>query len=236
MVRGQAQARQDAGKQKVPRHTGHARDVSGHCRRPVTTRSPLTLFNGAHCVQPSQDPGVRAAEQRSSLFAVMYEVHRLVSSSKDVDATLPILLQFSNVVFSANTTSKHTTLAVWRERLSLPSSAILYITSTGQSPPTRPEEVIAFLFVHPRTHSPPLSTGETETLHIWLAGVQPEQRRLGLLRKMMDDLFTRVTGRVTICTIPDRFPNMWGWLTKRGWEVERNATEGRILLSKLASG
>lgn len=166
----------------------------------------------------------------------MYDVHTLRINSPDVDQALPQILSLSNEIFQPETQSKHTSLDVWNERLSSPSSIIFYITRSGVAPPTNVEDAIAFLYAHPRVNIPPLHNGEVETLHIWLAGVRPECRRMGLLRKMVDRLLQTEMGTVTICTIPPRFPDMWAWLIKRGWAVERDAREGRILLSKSAEG
>lgn len=158
----------------------------------------------------------------------MAEVHMLHASSPDAEQILPIILTLSNDVFQPESQSRHTSLDVWKARLASPSSYITYVTSSGSATPPNAEDAIAFLFVHPRTHDPPLHNGQTESLHIWLAGVRPAYRKMGLLRKMVDKVLEDATGTVTICTIPPRFPDMWAWLTKRGWNVEREAGEGRI--------
>lgn len=207
--------------------------VKRKARRTRKQKFPRRLQIARDASFPKESGLLKAIRDEQFLIMSMAEVQSLQANSTDVETTLPILIQFSNAIFSADPNSKHASLTVWKQHLSSPSSIILYVSSAGPSPPSSPSEVVAFLFAHPRTHSPPLRTGETGTLHIWLAGVLPEQRRLGLLQKMMDDMSARVTGRVTICTIPERFPNMWAWLTKRGWEVERDAREGRIMFSKL---
>ncbi|KIP12559.1 hypothetical protein PHLGIDRAFT_61879 [Phlebiopsis gigantea 11061_1 CR5-6] len=162
----------------------------------------------------------------------MFQVQSLQANSPNVDETLPLLIQFSNSIFSPVPGTKYTSVAVWKQRLASPVSVILYVTAPPASPHITQDAIVAFLFAHPRTHASPLRTGETDTLHIWLAGVSPEHRKAGLLQQMVDNLSTRVVGSLTVCTIPARFPNMWGWLTKRGWEVERAWGEGKVLLSK----
>ena len=179
---------------------------------------------------PKYSHGIRLDSPR----ATMYDTQILRADSLDLDQILPLILSFSNEVFQPETESKHTSLDVWKKRLSSPSSIILYVTHSGARTATEVSDVMAFLYAHPRTHTPPLRNGETETLHIWLAGVRPGRRRTGLLQMMVDKLLQNATGTLTICTIPPRFPDMWAWLTKRGWTVERDASEGRILLSKSA--
>lgn len=159
----------------------------------------------------------------------MLKVHTLTADAADLDEILPKVLSLSNAIFNAEPDSKYASETFWRDRLSHSSSSIVYVSAPDTAEP------VGFLFIHPRTHSPPLRTGETEAPHIWLAGVLPEWRKAGCLAKMIDAMSPRYTGRVTICTIPSRFTDMWAWLRKRGWEVERDALEGRILLSKVLS-
>ncbi|KAL0945943.1 hypothetical protein HGRIS_012222 [Hohenbuehelia grisea] len=94
---------------------------------------------------------------------------------------------------------------------------------------------IGFLFAHPRSHSDePLTNGALETMHIWLAGVLPEFRRQGLLEQMVVKLMEEMMGieeNLTVCTVPARFPAMWGWLKGRGWAVEKEIAPGKFLLS-----
>lgn len=161
------------------------------------------------------------------------QLHILTAQSPDIDTTLPRIIAFSNDIFSPDLTTKYASLSYWKDRLSDPSSVILYFTA-----PEDPTTLIGFLFAHPRTHAPPLPSGLSETLHIWLAGVSPHHRNAGCLRKMVDVvlLSSRESGLVvTVCTVPARFPDMWRWLKKRGWRVEREMGGGKICLSQPAA-
>ncbi|KAI0347851.1 hypothetical protein BDW22DRAFT_22356 [Trametopsis cervina] len=165
------------------------------------------------------------------------ESHILRRDSVDLDTTLPHVLALSNEIFSAEPGTKYTSLVYWKEQLSHDISAIIYLTTSepkASSIPSNPRP-IAFLFAHPRTHSPPLKDGTRETLHIWLAGVLPEQRKMGCLGKMMQELIKDSTSLHTICTTPSRFPDMWTWLCKRGWQREKDFEEGKIMLSKIGN-
>ncbi|KAI0079431.1 hypothetical protein K474DRAFT_1659260 [Panus rudis PR-1116 ss-1] len=149
------------------------------------------------------------------------------------DETLLDILHLSNEIFAPDPDSKYASLSVWRERLSHPSSLIIYLTVASEHKgTTQGGPPVAFLFAHPKRHIPPLSNGETESLHVWLAGVLPSWRKGGCLRRMMDALPIDSHRVCTICTIPSRFPDMWAWLVKRGWSVERELEVGKFLLSK----
>jgi hypothetical protein len=163
-----------------------------------------------------------------------FKVNTLEVTSYNKDETLPLIISLSNDIFSPDPTSKYASLDVWEQRLSSPSSIILYITLEDSIPPVKSDNILAFIFVYPRTHQPPLHDGESETLHVWLAGVRPQWRRFGLLGKLIDEFFAKrsTATTVTICTVPQRFTDMWSWLTKRGWKVERGSIEAKVLLSK----
>lgn len=154
-------------------------------------------------------------------------VYHLSSYSDTLDEILPKILALSTDIFESEPDSKYASLTLWKDRLSHPTSAIIYISH--HSPDASP---YAFLFAYPRSHDQPLSDGETESLHIWLAGVSPSRRREGSLQRMMDSLLSCTPSLFTICTIPSRFPNMWDWLNKQGWSVERVLGSGKVLLSK----
>jgi len=161
------------------------------------------------------------------------KLHILTSQSPDLEFTLPGIIAFSNAIFSADPTTKYGSLSYWKERLSHPSSVIIYLTPTDTGDPEEDITSVGFLFAHPRTHTPPLEAGQAETLHIWLAGVSPKWRNGGCLAKMVDAI---PAGNgfelLTVCTTPGKFPDMWKWLQKRGWKVERDMGEGKVLLSK----
>lgn len=159
----------------------------------------------------------------------MSTVQSLRASDEDFERTLPNILSTSNAIFPPD--GMHESLALWRERLTPPSSVVLYIAHPDATPES--PHAVAFICAYPRTHSPSLRTGETETMHIWLAGVLPDWRRKGFLEQLIDKLAESTVGRVTVCTSPTRFPNMWSFLTKRGWEVEREFPDGKIMLSKI---
>lgn len=177
---------------------------------------------------------------------------------------LPHILALSNSVFSAiprdpgvhdeqTCKSHHGSLSEWLRRISLPGAFIVYLTRCEPTPihiyppnpyPPKSEEIVAFAFVHPRAHDDvPLSSRETRSDHIWIAGVRPDIRRLGCLERMMQSVEAEIREAtlrsdadrretpVTICTVPSRFPVMWSWLLARNWNVEREM-KGKILLSK----
>lgn len=168
------------------------------------------------------------------------KLHVLTGQSSNLEATLPRIIAFSNAIFSADTSSKYASITYWRDRLSSLSSVIIYLTSSDAESEAEavrdansPITPIAFLFAHPRTHAPPLRSGHTvETLHVWLAGVSPDYRKAGCLQRMMDAIPQDEFGVLSVCTTPERFPEMWGWLRKRSWDVERDMGGGKVLLSK----
>lgn len=152
-------------------------------------------------------------------------LHRLTSSSDDLSEMLPAVIELSNSIFSADPGSKYASLAIWQQRLSLPSSAVLYL-----SPSSQPKRPVAFLFAHPRAHDLSLTQGEPESLHVWLAGVLPEHRKEGCLSRLMSALDH--VSVLTVCTVPVHYPDMWQWLIKRGWSVEREMGGGKVMLSR----
>lgn len=157
------------------------------------------------------------------------EGHMLTSESPNLDLLLPKIIGLSNSIFSHKPGSKYTSLSLWKERISHPSSFIVYMTPIDG---TETDQPMAFLFVHPRLHTPPLSNGQAETLHIWLAGVLPSCRKGGCLQRMVDAVPS--DSMVSVCTMPAIFPDMWAWLKKRGWKVERELGGGKVLLSKMS--
>lgn len=142
--------------------------------------------------------------------------------------TLDKLIALSNTIFDADPTSKYASPSLWKQRLSHPSSVIVYFTTEHG------DEPIAFVFVHPRTFPHPLKTGTNESLHIWLAGVREDFRRRKCLDKMVDEV-KRSSGNsegqvLTLWTTPSRFNGMWQWTQSRGWSVEQEQGE-KVLLS-----
>lgn len=169
------------------------------------------------------------------------QLHILTAQSPDLDATLLRIIAFSNGnfafandIFVADSTTKYGSLSYWKGQLSHPSSKIIYITADAPGEDTI-SPVVGFIFAHPRTHTPPLPfCNASETLHIWLAGVSPQHRKAGCLRRMVDALLAREDDGlvVSVCTLPERFSDMWAWLNKRGWRVEREMGGGKICLSQ----
>lgn len=166
----------------------------------------------------------------------MFIAHRIDANSPDLAETLPQVMALSSKVFNPwpQPNAKYTSVEHWKECLSHETSAIIYLTRYTEHGSDHAEfkEPVAFLFAYPRTHTPPLEDGSSGSLHIWLAGVLPECRRGGCLQRMMEELTVDPRPLYTICTSPERFPNMWSWLSKRGWHVEREFPEGKIMLSK----
>lgn len=160
--------------------------------------------------------------------------HILRRDSMDVDFVLPQVLSLSNQIFSADLSSKYASLPIWKERLSHESSMIIYLTAPTQDGGivTAVDKPIAFLFLHPRMHSPPWVDGTKITLHIWLAGVLPYWRKAGCLHRMMKEVMTAPDSTYTICTSPSLFPDMWTWLLRRGWKREISLGEDKVMLSK----
>lgn len=155
-------------------------------------------------------------------------VHKLTKDSLDLTETLPRILALSNAVFCADPESKYASLSVWHSRLQGSTAVIVYLTA----PVDGREEPVAYLFAHPRTHDPALTNGDTESLHIWMAAVAADYRKGGCLGRLMGELPEDPTRLLTVCTTPAIYPDMWGWLMKRGWFVERELSLGKVLLSK----
>lgn len=164
----------------------------------------------------------------------MSEIHILKIDSPNLDLDLPKVISLSNTIFSADPNTRYASFDYWKERLSHDGSIIIYLTASAD-PAGAAEydnQLIAFLFAHRRQHTPALSDGSSSSSHIWLAGVLQEWRRGGCLRQIVEMLMAEHAPIYTICTIPSRFPDMWAWLQKRGWQYERHAAEGRIMFSK----
>ncbi|KZT07185.1 uncharacterized protein LAESUDRAFT_758605 [Laetiporus sulphureus 93-53] len=157
------------------------------------------------------------------------QLHEL-KSTQDATEMLPRVLNLSNIIFAPEPGSKYASIAVWKERLPLPDAKILYM-----APSSDPSNPIAFVFAHPRTHPLPLKFSETESLHVWLAGVLPARRKEGCLSRMMAALEAESAVTLTVCTTPDKYPDMWAWLNGRGWSVERELGRGKVMLSKYPS-
>ncbi|RPD57207.1 hypothetical protein L226DRAFT_536633 [Lentinus tigrinus ALCF2SS1-7] len=150
------------------------------------------------------------------------ELHRIDSPN---DENLPRVLTLSNAIFSADGSTKHGSLPYWQNHLKHKSSSIIYLT-----PVTASDNPVAFLFLIPRSTTPPLKNGASNSLHVWLAGVLPECRTGGCFTRLMNEL--NDVDQLTVCTFPTRFPDMWRWLTSRGWVQERELDEGKVLLSR----
>lgn len=162
----------------------------------------------------------------------VFQIHRLTCNFPEADAThVARILSLSNIVFSTDPNSKYASLSEWQARLTKPSSLIVYLTAEAEG--TEADTPIAFVFAHLRTHSPPLRDGTSETLHIWLAGVLPEWRRAGCLGRLVDEVMLEPHGYLTVSTIPATYPDMWNWLRRRGWTVDRELSEGKFLLSRV---
>ncbi|KAH9857298.1 hypothetical protein C2E23DRAFT_807413 [Lenzites betulinus] len=142
------------------------------------------------------------------------------------DENIERVLHLSNVIFSADESTKHGSLPYWRNCLLHPASFIIYLTpiSPGSDNP------VAFIFVIHRKHDRPLKNGATHSTHVWLAGVSPERRRAGCLARMMHEVDN--IRPLTICTHPSRYPMMWSWLNRRGWPQEREFADGKVMFSK----
>ncbi|KAI0364682.1 hypothetical protein BV20DRAFT_825465 [Pilatotrama ljubarskyi] len=141
------------------------------------------------------------------------------------DENLERILALSNSIFSPDGSTKHSSLQHWRNQLSHPSSFIVYLV-----PSTGPTEPVAFAFVEYRAHDSPLKSGAAESLHVWLAGTSPHWRKTGCLTRLFQEL--RGIETLTICTIPARFPDMWKWLTRRGWIQEQELAEDKVMFSR----
>nr|VWP01810.1 Multicopper oxidase [Ganoderma boninense] len=142
------------------------------------------------------------------------------------DPQLADILALSNRIFSADSTTKHSSLSYWQNQLTHPVSRILYL-----APASAPARPIGFIFVIPRIADPPLKSGATDSVHVWLAGVLPEWRKAGCLTRMIQELES--IDQLTICTYPSRFPNMWRWLSSRDWTQERDFEDGKVLFSRV---
>ena len=167
----------------------------------------------------------RQPQMTTSLSCAMPAGIELFRIDCPEDDNLPNILALSNTIFSADRPTKHGSLLYWQNHLKHISSCIIYL-----APTSTPDKPVAFVFVIPRTTTPPLKNGATESLHIWLAGVLPECRAGGCFTRLMSELGD--ADQLTVCTFPSRFPQMWRWLTSRGWVQERELGDGKVLLSK----
>lgn len=166
-------------------------------------------------------------------------LHRLTHNSPDIDTILPSLFALSLEIFPPDPTRSPRTsedVQTWWSRLEHPSSSIIYISPTAY--PTKP---IALIGVYPRQHEPALRlpgsdhTEVQESMHVWLAGVREDMRARGCLGLMMREFEDEGAPVLTVCTFPSTFPNMWAWLRKRGWTVEREFEDvpGKVQLIKV---
>ena len=155
------------------------------------------------------------------------DVHCMTAKSSCVTSVLPTVLRLSNRIFNASPQSKYASFDEWNRRLSISGAVIVYLAP--RSDHTIP---VSFLFAHPRLHAPPLVCGEENSLHIWLAGVLPERRKEGCLARMVESLHSQRSSRLSICTTPELYPDMWRWVTARGWTVERELGGGKVMLSR----
>jgi hypothetical protein len=170
-------------------------------------------------------------------------LNRLTGRSPELETVLPELISLSKTIFPSDPLAPARTSereGIWRERLEDPTSSIIYLTLASDT-----SKPVALLCVYPRSHVPPLNIPYTnsstqgkgaivgESMHIWLAGVREDVRKHGCLATMMHELDNLEV--VTICTFPEKFGNMWRWLTKRGWQVERDFGNGKIQLIRVPS-
>ena len=165
------------------------------------------------------------------------------------DVFIASIIRLSSSVFGPLPEPRYTSLEEWKERLSDPSSSIVYLVpQSDKSPASSGDDhspvppPVAFLFAYPRSHPEPLKNGTYQSLHIWLAGVLEEYRGRGCLGTMVNALVDRERKRLgldpsstpmmTVCTSLSRFPLMWAWLRARTWWVlEKEFDGGKVMFS-----
>jgi len=177
---------------------------------------------------------------------------RFLSREAD-DTAVASIMRLADSIFNPwpKPDSRYTSLEVWRERLSDPTSSIIYLTPQPDQSPSSSEDdktpivihpPVAFIFAYPRSHPGPLKNGSSQSLHIWLAGVLEEYRGRKCLDTMVNALIDLEKKRwgselssapvMTVCTSPSRFPSMWAWLRARPWWVlEKEFDDGKVMLS-----
>jgi hypothetical protein len=150
---------------------------------------------------------------------------------------IPELAALSGRIFNTPPNDRHSSTEEWLKRLSShPQATIIYVLESIEIPHPNP---VALLFAFP----------SGERMHVWIAGVRADHRKEGLLSQMMtllekqckehlenNNLRDLSTGEAitlfSICTYPDKFTDMWDWLRKRGWTVEKDEGQGKIRLIK----
>lgn len=113
--------------------------------------------------------------------------------------------------------------------LQLPGAAVFYATNG-----TNHSGVLGFFFLIPRT-APEIGI---ELPHIWLAGVHPDSRGLGVFPFLMQHTIEHARDslaatEMTVCTYPRRFTQMYRILSQHGWEEVAWREEGVKVLMRL---
>lgn len=140
-----------------------------------------------------------------------------ISSHEPRPEVLRELQELSVAIFSpyfSTTEHNHPSFdfSEWQRRLTFSHSVVYYATKSETDKP------LGFFFAHPRTQP---EIGH-ELLHIWLVGVDPDSRGLGIFPFLMDRMkqHARNCGysELTICTRPKQFQKMYRILGEHGWQ------------------
>lgn len=155
--------------------------------------------------------------------------HQILSQQDSLE-TFRKLLALSISIFDPETPesdlpSQHQ-LSTWEDHIALPGSGIFYVTNSAS-------QLLGFFFAVPRTQP---EIGH-ELLHIWLAGVSPASRGLGIFPLLTEKVkqHAKLLGyrEMTVCTYPSRFDKMYRILSKNGWIVVAWPEKDEKVLMKL---
>ena len=179
---------------------------------------------------PDSSPLLRSTMMASDTRGTGITCHKITSKDQCPE-TFRGLLALSISIFNPDTPEHdlppQNRLATWEDHISLPGAAILYVSNSDSQP-------LGFFFAVPRTHP---EIGH-ELLHLWLAGVDPASRGLGIFPLLTEQLkeHARVYryGEMTVCTYPNRFTEMYRILGKNDWKEVAWPLKGEKVLMKLA--
>ncbi|KAF2113279.1 hypothetical protein BDV96DRAFT_578651 [Lophiotrema nucula] len=162
------------------------------------------------------------------MAASQIEIRTLGSTATQQDLAPLFSLNQTVFGFDPENPRPNASLPEWQTRLSKPDAALTYaIQAQGSTEP------MGFFFTYPILQP---EIGHL-TYHIWLAGVNPSSRGLGIFPLLFEE--TRKKAKeagyecLSVCTVPMRFEKMYRILQKNGWEFVAWREGGEKVLMKM---
>ena len=166
-----------------------------------------------------------------------------VLSEEPTEEDVTSILQLSKAVFGVkdkDTSTHHSSLEEWQQRLSRPGAIVIRAALDVQRRDLQSKvsgTPVGFIFGYRKEQR--LHDGaEVEAAHIWLAGVHNSYEGQGIFRDLMK-VFEQYASEnhsrlMSVTTYPTRFDRMYELLRRTGWK-EISSDDGKVVLVKEVS-